>query len=42
MSPIMSGMLASACIALGNMIVAFLIIHFTPETNRDRKQDPAK
>jgi hypothetical protein len=38
----MSGMLASGFIALVNMIVAFLIIHFTPETSRGQKRKPSK
>ena len=38
----MNGMLASALMGLGAFIIGMLIVHFTPEDDRDRKPKPSK
>jgi hypothetical protein len=38
----MNGMLASALIGLGVFIIGMIIVHFTPEDDRDRKLKPSK
>lgn len=38
----MNGMLASALIGPGVFIVGMIIVHFTPEDDRDRKRQQPK
>jgi hypothetical protein len=38
----MNGMYVSALAGLGVFIIGMVIVHFTPEDDRDRKRKPAK